>query len=67
MAPRTSLADLVAAYPAEVADPKHLLEGSGKVHRHVALRRVADLDRAGVKALLRAAHGAWRQRGKEKA
>jgi hypothetical protein len=54
-------------YGANFADPKHLLEGNGKVHRHVALRRVADLDRAGVKALLRAAHAAWKQRGKEKA
>jgi len=32
----------------ELADPNHLLEGSGKVHRHIALRTAADLHRPGV-------------------
>ncbi len=47
---------------AELPDPKKLLAGEGKVHRHVQLRSPADLDRPGLKALLRAALKAWRAR-----
>jgi hypothetical protein len=47
---------------ADLADPNHLLEGSGKVHRHVRLRAATDLKRPGLKALLRAAQTAWRRR-----
>jgi hypothetical protein len=46
----------------ELPDPKRLLQGSGKVHRYVELRSVADLKRPGLKPLLKAALGAWKAR-----
>jgi hypothetical protein len=46
----------------ELADPKRLMRGSGKVHRHVELRSVADLKRPGLKRLLKAALAAWQER-----
>jgi hypothetical protein len=49
---------------AELSDPKQLMRGSGKVHRHVQLQTVADLKRPGLKSLLKAALTAWRQRNK---
>jgi hypothetical protein len=39
----------------ELPDPKRLLQGSGKVHRHIQLRNAADLKRPGLKPLLKAA------------
>ncbi len=50
---------------AELDDPRGLLEGSGKVHRHVALRSPADLKRPGIRPLLKAALAAWRRRQAE--
>jgi hypothetical protein len=47
---------------AELPDPKHLMAGAGKVHRHVPLRSVADLKRPGLNQLLKAALAAWRKR-----
>jgi hypothetical protein len=47
---------------AELADPKHLMAGAGKVHRHVQLREVDDTERPGLKQLLKAALAAWRKR-----
>jgi hypothetical protein len=47
---------------AELPDPRHLLTGAGKVHRHVQLRGVADLKRPGLKQLLKDALRAWRTR-----
>ena len=47
---------------ARLPDPHGLLEGSGKVHRYVALRTPADLRRPGVKQLVKAAGRAWRER-----
>ena len=47
---------------AELADPSHLLSGSGKVHRHIAFTRLDDVGRPGVKALLKAAYAAWKER-----
>jgi len=46
----------------ELPDPKHLMTGAGKVHRHVQLRGVDDLKRPGLKQLLEAALAAWRNR-----
>ncbi len=46
----------------ELPDPKQLMKSSGKVHRHVELRTVADLRRAGLKPLLKAALAAWQAR-----
>ena len=46
----------------ELPDPRGLLEGSGKVHRHVAFAERSDLRRAGLKALLASSLAAWRKR-----
>jgi len=46
----------------ELPDPKHLMQGSGKIHRHVVLQTIADLKRPGLKALLKAALSAWQAR-----
>ena len=46
----------------ELADPRGLLEGTGKVHKHVPLRTAADLRRPGVKPLVTAAFKAWQDR-----
>jgi hypothetical protein len=42
-------------YGAELADPKQLLEGTGKLFRHVKLASRGDVDRAALRALVRAA------------
>ena len=47
---------------AELPDPSGLLQGAGKVHRHVQLKRVEDLDRPELQRLLEAALAAWRSR-----
>jgi len=52
---------------AELPDPKHLMAGAGKVHRHVQLRSVDDLERPGLNQLLKAALSAWRKRNRAKA
>ena len=46
----------------ELPDPRGLLDGSGKVHRHVAVKSPADLKRPGLKPLLKAALSAWKAR-----
>ena len=46
----------------ELPDPKRLMKGAGKVHRHVPLRSAADLEQPGLKALLAAALAAWKAR-----
>ena len=46
------------AYAMELPDPKKLLEGTGKLHRHVKLRRESNLGRAALKSLLKAASAA---------
>jgi hypothetical protein len=48
---------------AELPDPEKLLEGSGKVHKYVQLRRAADLEQAGLRELLEEA--ARRRKGGE--
>jgi hypothetical protein len=47
---------------AALADPHRLLAGSGKVHRHVQLRTVEDLQQAGLKQLVLDASAACRIR-----
>jgi hypothetical protein len=47
---------------AELPDPKGLMAGEGKVHRHVQLRKPADLGRPGLAALLAAARKACHAR-----
>ena len=50
------------AYGATLADPAHLLTGSGKVHRFVPVRTQDDLREAGLSKLLKAANQAARAR-----
>jgi len=47
---------------AGLPDPAHLLEGSGKVHRHVAIQKPADLKRPALRSLVRTAYEAWKNR-----
>jgi len=47
---------------ATLPDPRHLMEGEGRRHRHVVLQAPSDLRRAGLKPLLRSALSAWRIR-----
>ncbi len=47
---------------AELRDPHSLLEGAGKLHRHVKLRSPADLRRPGLAALFAAALAACKSR-----
>lgn len=53
---------------AELPDPHQLMEGSGKVHRHVKLKSEADLKTPGLEALLEAGLTRWmgREAGEEK-
>jgi hypothetical protein len=46
------------AYAMELPDPKALLEGTGKLHRHVKLKSKSDLESAALKSLLKAANAA---------
>ncbi len=48
----------------ELPDPKGLLRGEGKVHRHVPLTSLADLKQPGLKPLIKAALSAWKARNK---
>jgi hypothetical protein len=45
-------------YATQLPDPEKILEGTGKVHRHVKLRSKADLERAALKSLLLASNAA---------
>lgn len=47
--------NLGIAYAMELPDPSNLLEGTGKLHRHVKLKSKADLETAPLKSLLKAA------------
>lgn len=46
----------------ELPDPKGLMAGEGKVHRHVQLRSAADTKKPGLGQLLKAALAAWNKR-----
>ena len=50
---------------AEVADPAGLLEGTGKFMRHVKLRPGAEVDSAGLEALIRTAYADMKRREPE--
>jgi len=50
------------AFGAALPDPRGLLAGAGKVHRHVQLRTVQDLHQPGLKQLVQAASAACHQR-----
>jgi len=50
------------AWGAELPDPGKLMEGAGKVHRHVKLRSATELKNPTLKVLLKAALARWRVR-----
>ena len=50
--------NLGIAYAMEPPDPKKLLEGTGKAHRHVKLKSSVDLQNSALKSLLQAANDA---------
>jgi len=45
--------DLGFLYGAELPDPAHLLEGTGKLLRHVKIRKVEDLDNPALHEMLK--------------
>jgi Domain of unknown function (DU1801) len=47
--------NLGIAYAMELPDPKKILEGTGKLHRHVKLKGEADLENVALRNLLKAA------------
>jgi len=49
--------NLGIAYAMELPDPKKILEGTGKLHRHVKLASESDLENAALRDLLKAALG----------
>lgn len=51
---------------ADLPDPHHLLQGTGKVHRYIQIYSVNDLDNPGVVKLLKAGDSAWKKRIKTK-
>jgi hypothetical protein len=55
VAPHTSHVTLGVARGASLPDPEGLLEGSGKVHRHVKLRNATDVDRPELRTLMESA------------
>ncbi len=55
VAPHRAHVTLGIARGVELPDPAGLMEGTGKVHRHVKLRDEADLDRPELRELMRAA------------
>ena len=50
--------NLGIAYAIELPDPEKLLEGTGKLHRHVKLKSKSDLESAALKSLLQASSAA---------
>src|SRR5262249_22238365 len=53
-------------YGTLLRDPAHLLTGKGKVHRHVAIKKAAELDAPALKSLLKQALDGWRMRSQQK-
>lgn len=49
-------------YGAALPDPKGLLTGAGKVHRHIVITSATQLRAPATKAVLKAALSAWRSR-----
>ena len=46
----------------ELPDPEHILEGTGKVHKYVAIRSIEDVKRKAVADMLKDAWAAYKQR-----
>ena len=53
--PQRQHVTLGIGHGADLPDPGGLMEGTGRVHRHVKLRRPEDVDRPGLRELLAAA------------
>jgi hypothetical protein len=53
--PYTAHINLIFSQGAQLPDPQGLLEGTGKLARHIKLKTLADVERPGVKALVKAA------------
>jgi hypothetical protein len=53
--PRADYVTLGVARGAELPDPEGLLEGRGRVHRHVKLRNESDLDTPALRTLMEVA------------
>jgi hypothetical protein len=53
---------LALAHGATLPDPTGLLEGAGKVHRHVVVTTADDLRQPGLEPLVRATDRAWQKR-----
>ena len=51
-------------YGVTLPDPTGLLEGAGKIHRHVVIASRADLARRALSTLLRATLAAWQERSR---
>jgi hypothetical protein len=47
---------------AQLSNSHRLLEGSGKLHRHVVFEQPSDFERPGLQALLETAFAAWQKR-----
>src|SRR5436190_23734344 len=60
--PSKTGAKIGIARGAALPDPKHLMQGKGKVHRHVPLRTPADLKQPDLMPLLKEALTAWKKR-----
>jgi hypothetical protein len=63
VSPHAKHVTLGIAGGASLPDPAGLLEGSGKVHRHLKLREPADLDRPELRDLMTAALASAADRG----
>jgi hypothetical protein len=63
--PTKAGANLGIAYAMELPDPKKLLQGTGKRHRHVKVKSKSDLEGAALKSLLKAAIAAALTRREE--
>jgi hypothetical protein len=50
------------SHGASLDDPHKLLEGAGRVHKHIPLESPADLKLSGVKQLVKSAISAWHVR-----
>jgi hypothetical protein len=60
--PAKTWVTLGIAWGAELPDPQGLMEGAGKVHRHVKLKSEADLKAPALEALLKASLARWEGR-----
>ena len=60
--PAKALITLGIARGTELSDPEKLMEGAGKVHRHVKIKGEQDLKKPALKALLEAAVARWKKK-----